>query len=923
VALPKSWRVGPDFRLLSPSFTHISQQFRTCGETYGNPPIGMRYQPIIRLDIQGMTYTSSVPGPILTTADVSLADVTEGRFAKTRYATFAGACLLNGYVMGFLLTVSGTYKVWIYTDSKSYRVVTGSVPELIVAPRPAVLGNYRGLGPGLTCATETDCMANLMTKFVVQSRDQYMNNATSCSEVIRVYVTPQLSGADHFVVTNLIAERNVGGVPINGVPGIGVDINTLSGSVGIPILPFNGTTTGCNLGTYSINLFATLSARYLVSVTVNGSALYGSPFPIQIVDQILSLQPGAAVVGLVTQTRWTYYQAYFDFSNVGFVVDVSKADSNINQGQPWTFLRYQELWSDLQEPPSGVRFTYPDVRSSLYCEICRIHVPPTEGKAGFWYIAVYGFQDNSYFSVQLTPSPDKLLISNIDNAQVGMVGAGHYAYYRFNIQSVHGFQVRAAIQNNNGGALTATLKKDNYPASDMDASSVFGVSLRAVECTECIIDFPPSPDAPGKWFLSILGITQQVSFQVILIEHEQTVITFGKQYYEFTQLSYSWGYYTFVLDQYTDPDALQVQVIPDDAKADLTTVLKQSQAPVSLSDSTFKTEQCTHCRFTVMTRTNLQSSWYVGVYSGASGATFRLRVRLYQSCPNKCFGNGECVQSKIKACVCFPGYTGIDCRSAVKSKVFAWFPLDVDALDVSGNSIPLFYKLNTGGQLLFVDGAVSLFNTYIVLPKPTPAVACSQFLSPKPVAEKNFQWGSEIQVHEGTSANNEVEMLIPEVEEWYKWNEIGAKIGNPYSNLTCAEYNPRRELTVMFNLKFGLPLPSPGSFIGLGSASTIVGRPDVDEQGKWSWMIYPRYHPNGVNILVDLLLRNETHEFSVREREVWPIDGRDLFLDKGNLRLRKFPAWCIDGMLTKSDGTDLSITFSCPTLLKTASNLHL
>jgi hypothetical protein len=398
-------------------------------------------------------------------------------------------------------------------------------------------------------------------------------------------------------------------------------------------------------------------------------------------------------------------------------------------------------------------------------------------------------------------------------------------------------------------------------------------------------------------------MTQPVAFQIILIEHEQTVITFGKHYHEFTQLSYSWGYYTFVLDQYTYPDAFQVQVIPGDAKADLTTVLKQSQAPVSLSDSTFKTEPCTHCRFTVMTRSNLQSSWYVGVYTGASGATFRLRVRLYQSCPNQCFGNGECVQSKIKACVCFPGYTGIDCRSAVKSKVFSWFPLDVDALDISGNSIPLFYKLNTGGQLLFVDGAVSLFNTYMVLPKPTPAVACSQFLSPKQVAEKNFQWGSELHVHEGSSANNEVEMVIPEVEEWYKWNEIGAKVGNPYSNLTCAEYNPRRELTVMFNLKFGLPLPSPGSFIGLGTASTIVGRPDVDEQGKWSWMIYPRYHPNGVNILVDLLLRNGTHEFSVREREVWLIDGRDLFLEKGNPRLRKFPAWCIDGMLTKSDGT--------------------
>jgi hypothetical protein len=67
-------------------------------------------------------------------------------------------------------------------------------------------------------------------------------------------------------------------------------------------------------------------------------------------------------------------------------------------------------------------------------------------------------------------------------------------------------------------------------------------------------------------------------------------------------------------------------------------------------------------------------------------------------------------------------------------------------------------------------------------------------------------------------------------------------------------------------------------------------------------MIYPRYHPNGVNIVVDLLLSNETQEFSVLEKEMWAIDGKDLFLEKGRLAGRTFPAWCIDAVQPRADG---------------------
>ena len=38
--------------------------------------------------------------------------------------------------------------------------------------------------------------------------------------------------------------------------------------------------------------------------------------------------------------------------------------------------------------------------------------------------------------------------------------------------------------------------------------------------------------------------------------------------------------------------------------------------------------------------------------------------------------------------------SGIDCGSAVKSKVAAWWPLDANTLDMSGNNAPLFVKVS-------------------------------------------------------------------------------------------------------------------------------------------------------------------------------------------------------------------------------------
>jgi hypothetical protein len=105
-----------------------------------------------------------------------------------------------------------------------------------------------------------------------------------------------------------------------------------------------------------------------------------------------------------------------------------------------------------------------------------------------------------------------------------------------------------------------------------------------------------------------------------------------------------------------------------------------------------------------------------------------------------------------------------------------------------------------------------------------------------------------------------VDATIPPVVDWYSNNELGDKRGNPRVDQTCAEYNPRREFTTMFRIRVDEPLPSPGTMYGMGRASVQFGRADVNQNGAWSWMVYPRQHPNGENILVDLLLRNATHE---------------------------------------------------------------
>ena len=80
------------------------------------------------------------------------------------------------------------------------------------------------------------------------------------------------------------------------------------------------------------------------------------------------------------------------------------------------------------------------------------------------------------------------------------------------------------------------------------------------------------------------------------------------------------------------------------------------------------------------------------VRGGSGGGAFSLMLQLLRTCPNRCSGNGRCVRRNTYACVCHPGYTGLDCSKAVPAKVAAWFPFYDDILDRSGNSLQLVMR---------------------------------------------------------------------------------------------------------------------------------------------------------------------------------------------------------------------------------------
>ena len=552
--------------------------FPLCDEMYGSPTIHSRYNPTIRFDPVEMIYTNAETNevtPFLPASGVREDDVNSGKYASVRYTSYAGKCLSvpgesSGYIFTFLITVSGTYKVWLYSDTQSPRIVAESPRTFTVFPDVPVTGNYRGSGPVIVCTQEIDCMANQPTKLSVRAKDRFFNDAQFCGDNISVHVVPVFADTDHFTVSNLEDVMKERGVSMGGQPGPFLTESTRSGYVAESIHDFYGTILSCDQGLYDITVLATLSAEYTVSVTVNNIPLEGSPFDLVIYPHQVPIMPDVTTFGLVTVTRWTYYRIYFDQDNTGFGIEVSKVDAN--EGQPWTFMRYEGIFADIQEPDfsAGIRYEYPDVRQSIFCRTCRIHVPPNRAKIGLYFVSVYGYEDDSYHSILV--SRYKNTVIHPGDVVVDSLEPGKYAYYRFKIAKTSGFQIRVGIVGATQASLTATLKKGDYPLKDDDPSNVLGQSLMQKNCFDCIIDHPPSKEALGDWYLSVIGHVQLVTFQVALIEFSETQIEFGSQSNRQTLQPLTWGYYLFTIELDMEPDGFKVDVIPSNTAYNLTTV---------------------------------------------------------------------------------------------------------------------------------------------------------------------------------------------------------------------------------------------------------------------------------------------------------------------------------------------------------------
>ena len=277
-------------------FSLLQSNFQNgpCGQTYGTPEVQARYLPVIRFDIASLQYTSSPPSnPTLQPTDVSPTDVSDGLYYETRYAQVTGQCLNGAYVFSFVLTISGSYNVWIYVDTVNPQLAAGSPLSLVVTPNPQVISNFRAAGPILSCADTTLCMANQNMVFHVLAKDKYMNDATECTETIRIQVQPAQYSLDHFKLTNIVT---------NSTTGISTETNQVYYE-SQTIQDFQGVVQGCNQGKYQATIFATLSADYVANIYVGSNLLFGSPFNFHIYPQQIDLTLGSTQQGLVTYTR--------------------------------------------------------------------------------------------------------------------------------------------------------------------------------------------------------------------------------------------------------------------------------------------------------------------------------------------------------------------------------------------------------------------------------------------------------------------------------------------------------------------------------------------------------------------------------------------------------------------------------------------
>jgi hypothetical protein len=295
------------------------------------------------------------------------------------------------------------------------------------------------------------------------------------------------------------------------------------------------------------------------------------------------------------------------------------------------------------------------------------------------------------------------------------------------------------------------VKRGSMPTNIYDVSSVNAKAMIAQDVKTASIAQPADPSITGTWYISVIASVASVQITASLNIFKENVFILGDQasYARSVVDAGSVIYFKFTVDVNSKIDGLEIAVIPEKLQSDILSAVKLGSFPSNPQDTSFPIKPCTHCRLNVMTKINIKTSWTIGIFGNTIGGTFVLRARATSSCPNGCTGNGDCIQKKLKVCICFPGYKGIDCSQPIKEKVLVWFPFTKDIIDVSGNNELAFLKMNKGSEVSFTeDRGLSILDAFIIMNIPRSQIFChpghktdenTQTNSSAPAGEKKFR----------------------------------------------------------------------------------------------------------------------------------------------------------------------------------------
>jgi hypothetical protein len=639
-------------------------------------------------------------------------------------------------IIKVVFTVSGSYVVKASSD-----LLTINLEDFVMNVSPSQIVTSKFTTSGSVFAVP---QANREASIVVQSRDMFGNAVNDCTSNIFATIVPENQGLDSLVPAN--------------------DFNrAYLKQQSIPTVSFN--LTKCVNGEYRNDFFVRLSSEYIISVLINGMQASGMPIRTTFIGEIQDIVMDFSLSDSFTSYgRWKYFVITLPKNGIGFQARATRVDDTSSLGQPWIFAEFDTV--TLKPDPDLVTFGTRTVFSGRNCVACRVHVPPSFSQKGKWYIGVYAAHANVRFRVDIEQYSMSTLIPFVSSKYT--LKPGLFTYFVFNITSTAGFQVQVRAVGI-GGLITVSVKRGSIPNNIYDVSSVNAKSMLAQDVKAASIAQPADPNIAGVWYISVMASVASVQITASLNIFRENVFVLGEQasYARATVDAGSVIYFKFSVDPNAKIDGLEIAVIPEQLKSDILSAVKLGSFPSSPEDTSFPVKSCTHCRISVSTKLNIKSSWNIGVFGNAIGGTFVLRAKATSACPNGCTGNGQCVQKKMKVCMCFPGYKGIDCSKPIKEKVLFWFPFTNDILDISGNNELAFLKLNKQPAVGFdsVRG-ISILDAFMIMKIPESQTFC----------------------HPGhkTDENAQTNSSAPKEEKKFK------------SSGACQEYNVLQEMTVLW-----------------------------------------------------------------------------------------------------------------------------